>query len=228
MLGLIKHVHGEERMTLDQHLVDRLINLPVSESKIIQEWVIYLRDEIKAGRQPFNVISPFVDGLAARGEASAAQLLGELMLADDLYLTEDLAESLGEMGKAAEPAVPYLVTLLQKGNGEWSRAKAAWALGEIGELNSVGVLIEALSDEASSVRVNAVNALRSLHWKAASSVVMKLLEQDEDYLVRAMAALALGEWKELEVAPLIEKYLSVETNPTLIKAYEESLGLLRE
>ena len=73
-------------------------------------------------------------------------------------------------------AVPILVPLLQD---EQINYNVAWALGEIGDRQAIGPLIEALRDKSSDVRVIAIQALEKLEAKEAMPQLRALLNDQE-------------------------------------------------
>ncbi|MGH7450190.1 MAG: HEAT repeat domain-containing protein, partial [bacterium] len=206
-LNRMNQANGDDYNRLYRDFACWIADLPPSKSKTIREYVAKLRDKIQAEDLEGTEIEPFVDGLVARHDPEAAPLLGELLILDNFFMKEDLAEGLGEMGETAKGAVPYLIQVIRKNGNEeeqWVRAKAAWALGKIGDASAVEALIDALSDPAGPVRLNATSALRALGAKRATRKILRMMEKDKDYLVRAEAARALGNWQIQEALPLLK------------------------
>ena len=73
-------------------------------------------------------------------------------------------------------AVPILVPLLQD---EQINYNVAWALGEIGDDQAIGPLIEALRDKSSDMRASAISALEKLGAVAALPHLQALLNDQE-------------------------------------------------
>jgi HEAT repeat protein len=73
-------------------------------------------------------------------------------------------------------AVPILIPLLQD---EQINYNVAWALGEIGDDQAIGPLIEALRDKSSDMRVSAISALEKLGAVAALPHLYALLNDHE-------------------------------------------------
>jgi HEAT repeat protein len=97
-------------------------------------------------------------------------------------------------------AVPILIPLLQD---EQINYNVAWALGEIGDDQAIGPLIEALRDKSSDMRVSAISALEKLGTIAALPHLYALLNDHEkshtgdqiSVAERAKAAIAALETK---------------------------------
>jgi HEAT repeat protein len=73
-------------------------------------------------------------------------------------------------------AVPILVPLLQD---EQINYNVAWALGEIGDEQAIGPLIESLRDKSSDMRVSAIRALQKLGAIAALPHLQAILNDHE-------------------------------------------------
>jgi HEAT repeat protein len=230
-LNRMNQANGDDFNRLYMDFAGWIADLPPSKSRAIREYVAKLVDRVRAKDMHGTEIGVFVDGLLERRDPEAAPLLGELLMLDNFPMKEDLAEGLGEMGKTAKGAVPYLIQIVRK-NGEeqeqWLRAKAAWALGKIGDTSAVDALIDSLSDPAGSVRLNAANALRLLGAKKATPKILHMMEKDRDYLVRAEAARALGNWQIQEALPILRRLSAGENNPTVAKAFQEALQKLEK
>lgn len=230
-LNRMNRANRDDYNRLYRDFVCWIADLPPSQSKAIREYVAKLRDKIRAEDMDGTEIEPFVDGLVARHDPEAALLLGELLILDNFHMKEDLAEGLGEMGETAKGAVPYLMQIVRKNEEEeeqWLRAKAAWALGKIGDASAVDALIDALSDPAGPVRLSATNALRTIGATKATRKILRMMEKDKDYLVRAEAARALGNWQIQEALPILRGLLAGEDNPTVVKAFQEALQKLEK
>jgi HEAT repeat protein len=84
-------------------------------------------------------------------------------------------------------AVPILVPLLQD---EQINYNVAWALGEIGDNQATGPLIEALRDKSTDMRVSAISALEKLGAVAALPHLHALLNDHEKTHFGAQIAVA--------------------------------------
>ena len=148
--------------------------------------------------------------LSAMGEAAVGPLIDALEGSAAGHERAEAAETLGDIGLAAQPAIPALTARLRD-ESEQVRAQAAEALGTIAQADSAAVppLGGALGDESVPVRRNAAFALLRLgpHGEAAVPALGNVL-YDEDRYVRGDAAHALlriGTPKALEtVLPFLE------------------------
>ncbi len=148
--------------------------------------------------------------LSAIGEAAVGPLIDALQGGAAEHERAEAAETLGDIGLAAEPAIPALTGRLQD-DSDQVRAQAAEALGTIAQTDSAAApaLAGALGDESGSVRRNAAFALIQLgpHGEAAIPALGDVLD-DEDRYVRgdaAQALLRIGTPRALEtVLPFLE------------------------
>jgi HEAT repeat protein len=118
---------------------------------------------------------------------------------------------LGELGPAAEAAIPELVKALSDPNG-YVRAAAAEALGKLGPAAEAAIpeLVKVLSDPEAMVRLALTRALGKLGHSAEAAIpeLVKALS-DSNGNVRAAAAEALG-----KLGPAAEAAI-----PELVKAH---------
>lgn len=164
----------------------------------LRAWLSRALDEVRAGRLKPEVLEPFAAGLAdPHQDPEAAPLIGELMLLAEGSVPEDLAETLGEMGEAATGAMSQLIQLVRRRDPDnsWARAKGAWALGQIGGLEAVDALAEALTDPSSSVRLHALESLGTVSGEKALPHVRALAQHDPDPQVRSEAERVLAGWE---------------------------------
>ena len=125
-------------------------------------------------------------------------------------------DSLAGMG---EVAVQALIEALDDDDPE-TREKAAWALGEIGDVRAVEPLIGKLEDEAVPVRVKAAWALGKIGDERAKLPLSRAL-QDEDEEVRVQVAAVMTSlgWEAIpaeeapEVIPAPEEPIPAEVAP---------------
>ena len=220
LLSKIKQCSVDEYLPLSGQIAREIADLPPDESAAILEWVSRLYQRVKDGDESFDVLATFAQGLAARHDGRAADLLGRIMVDEDMYLTEDIAEWLEEMGPAARPAVPYLVQVLNQHEEMWPRAKAARALGIIGERSAQDPVLAALHDSDGTVRGAALDALVALNLPVPLPDLIALATGDQDYLVRTAALRAIGRWYPDDVETVLEM-LGNEVNPTVQKAIAE-------
>jgi len=90
----------------------------------------------------------------------------------------------------AQRAVDVLIRVLEADPYEAARANAAWALGESGDRGAVPVLIRALGDEDTFVRLRAVSALLKFRSREAIPGLVTCLS-DKSPMVRERAHMAL-------------------------------------
>ena len=106
------------------------------------------------------------------------------------------------------------------------RCDATRALGELGDSTAVEPLIDMLDDSWVNVRIYAVQSLGKLGEQQATPALIKVLgNQDENDLVRAGAAAALGMLKDPRaLIPLRELIMKAdelgEIEDTALKAYK--------
>lgn len=217
LLLKIKNCSADEYLPLSGQIAREIADLPVHESAAVLDWTSRLYQQVKTGDESFDVLATFAQGLAARHDQNAADLLGRIMVDEEMHLTEDVAEWLEEMGSAARPAVPYLIQVLEHQDETWPRAKAAQTLGAIGDRSARDALVAALRDSDGTVRNAALDALVSLNLPVPLTELMDLATGDQDYLVRTSALRAVGRWYPRELNSVLEK-LGDETNPTVQKA----------
>ena len=105
------------------------------------------------------------------------------------------ADTLGQLGPAAERAVPALISALRDTDEE-VRISAAISLGEIGPKaeKAANALAKAIKSRDKELRRAAVNGLAKLGWaakKAAPTLIDALKDEDEE--IRRVAASCLAE-----------------------------------
>jgi hypothetical protein len=145
--------------------------------------------------------------LRARGLAYVQKISQEhqTKLADwliDLIFGRNIDESayadpiLDSLSTASSQSLKLIVdrisSLLKKDGDSFVRVRAAWALREIGSLEAVPALLQALKDEDSVVRGFAAAALGQIGSEAAVPALLQALS-DEDSFVQWFAAAALGQ-----------------------------------
>ena len=131
--------------------------------------------------------------LSAMGEAALGPLVDSLQNGAAEHERAEAAETLGDIGLAAGPAVPALAGRLRDESPQ-VRAQAAEALGTIAQTDAdaAPALAEALGDENDNVRRNAAFALVRLGPHAEEAIpALRDVLYDEDRYVRGDAAQAL-------------------------------------
>lgn len=122
--------------------------------------------------------------------ARIARLVENLRVpeAQDRY---NAAETLAEMGKLAEDAVPALARTLHEDNDYDVREMAAAALGEIRSTRAIPALIDALDSDGDRVRMLSASALGKIGTEEALSALSNLLEYgDQEESEAAAGAIA--------------------------------------
>lgn len=94
-------------------------------------------------------------------------------------------------GLRAREALPALRRAAREGDNQNVRAQAVRALGRIGDLEDLSLVVEAAGDEAWPVRVQAANALGIL-GEPSTAPVLEELVADREWWVRSAAASALA------------------------------------
>ena len=139
------------------------------------------------------------------------------------------ARGLGDLGRAAHPAVPALLTALSEGNVELKTA-ALEALGEIGAYHPrlSQSLIGCLSSPDWNVRAAAAKTIGHLSSTNEvdnySTELIKLLTLDDDSRVQVAAAFSLGKVRPVTpqgISTLIASLYSVDDNVSQVA--EEAL-----
>jgi HEAT repeat protein len=153
-------------------------------------------------------------------EKMLAEMRGALTDSDGM-VRSTAATAIGNLGAAAVPAVPQLITRLKEDSVKEARETAARALGRIGkaapdERSFVGPLQAAARDDADPVtRVVALGALAMIDLDVTGQIssLRKYLHHDEA-LVRMKASHALGMIGKpaRDAAPEIVAVLKLETD----------------
>ena len=104
-----------------------------------------------------------------------------------------------------------LTTALRRDASPKVRASAAWALGNIGDRESVDELAAALSDTSRGVRLRAAWAIGNAEPKQAPKALLDLLS-DRETEVKQMAAWALFNIQDPDAVPALDSALRRETD----------------
>jgi len=144
---------------------------------------------------------------AAAGVLSEIQVIGSSRLADVQTRTHvltgsdaDSADHAGQLravgmlaGRRDAAAAADLARMLSADPDPVIRTQAATALGRVGTAEAATALTAALGDQAVSVRVQGVHALRMVEGVRALGRLREVLTRDPDSRVRRAAARALAE-----------------------------------
>ncbi len=154
--------------------------------------------------------------------------LPQLRFGETRALRELAAQTLGERGDPV--AITTLVTALQEDDGEYVRAAAAWALGQIGPHpdSALALSRRLLEDGRREVRIGAAVAIARLQAPEGIAAMTRALGEDVSAEVRNAAAVALvslqGEGAE---AALLEA-LRAEGDRGVRRTVAESLGMRKQ
>ena len=161
-----------------------------------------LDESVDALTRALNDPDDDVKGMAAssivrlrawRGKDVVPALIKALK-SDEEMMPYFAVEALGQLGPAAEEAIPALLEMIKHDDFWFVADRAAEALGKIGPA-AVPLLLEALNNSNEAVRAHAAEALGGVGdgGHVAIPKLIAALKHDEDAGVRAAAARALGE-----------------------------------
>ncbi len=119
------------------------------------------------------------------------------------------------------PAVEPLIRCLES-KDYIVRLYAALSLGEIGDRRVEAYLIKALMDESEKVRGGAAGALKYIGGPEAVEPLINCLENDEDWIVRRLAAVSLGVIKDKRAVESLTRALN-DKNYDVKEAAREAL-----
>ena len=128
-----------------------------------------------------------------------------------------------------ESVTPSILDLLSSADDD-VRAESARALGYLGERyrERIGpALLKLVNDESQHVRNEAVEALGSQPYPGAKEALTRVLLSDPDWVVRASAAEALGNYRDESLVTKLEQVLRDGQEKPMVKAYAAlAIGLL--
>ncbi|BDA66881.1 hypothetical protein CAL7716_010470 [Calothrix sp. PCC 7716] len=198
----------------------------------IQRKYNYRGTEQVISNQPLDPYPPTVASQINLSEPDALEQLTQALNADPLnsdgriqqVMAANTLENLANLGLfeevGAQPLVTALQNMIHDGAGH---ALAAKKLGELGDKRAIETLLQALNDNSSEVRVNAIDALAKLGDLRVVDRIIQCL-QDSDFFVRVAAARALAQFKDIKaIEPLIEA-LKIENQSTACSAIATALG----
>ncbi len=120
------------------------------------------------------------------------------------------------------PDTRGLIKRLSEERNPAERSMAAWWLGEHETRRAVEPLLDALKDDSRTVRLTSAWALGEIKDRDSEDGLIKMLETDDDLLVREMAVLALGEIEDPYAVKALEK--AYESDERLALAVVWALG----
>lgn len=118
-----------------------------------------------------------------------------------------------------------LVEFLRTRDHRVNLPQVAFSLGRVGGKETVVALTNALSDENSLLRTEAVSSLGLLGDKTAVQSICETLTKDSDHNVRANACVALGKLGDLRAKPFLERALK-DKNDFVAALAKEALDRL--
>ena len=151
------------------------------------------------------------EGLAKIGADAVPELLAAITERPDSEVASWAAIALGDIGS---PAVPHLARALASASLSTSaRANAARALGLSHDLRATDALLQAMEDDATEIRIQAVRSLADLRGveteeKAGESAVVEALS-DPEIAVRDVAMLVLEDWPGVTTNDRLKKKLNL-------------------
>lgn len=150
-----------------------------------------------AGDADIYVQITALQGLAARGAVKQiSQIVRSLNRSGHTNSTM-LADVLRRFG---EDAVPALLKLAQSGAGVEIRMAAIMALGSIGSLQAVRVLMKLIGDAEDDIRIQSIDALGRIGDARAAKIIATHLEE-KSAVIRLHAAKALGQLGQVATMP---------------------------
>jgi HEAT repeat protein len=154
----------------------------------------------RAAKVLFQISLEWGQQVPSEAKTSLEDLSAALNDRDEKVRT-DIVIFLGNMGKSAENAVPYLIPIFKNDPQTKVRISATDALGNIGlsAKSALPDLIDRLkNDDKSEVRASAAAALGNIS-ESDASIVPDLIEalNNDDWEVRNNAAIALGKMGKL-------------------------------
>lgn len=136
-----------------------------------------------------------------------------------------VTEALGTR-EDANAVLPTLMKLIQDANPVVRRT-AADSMGNIGDVNAVSSLCDAMNDEDETVRSHAAEALGKIPTDQSAEVLVQAFLHDEDYNVRYFAKQSLGEVGIVAVEAIID-VVNETDDPALLVEICEILGNLAD
>lgn len=126
-------------------------------------------------------------------DSQTLQPLIEALKDSDAKVVQAAAESLGFL---ADPQAVSALNETLHHPEPWVRMTVVQSLGRIHHPDSLHALIDALDDCDSWVKIAAIEALSSLENPVIVTPLIQILAQNEDFMIRAFAAAALGRQKD--------------------------------
>lgn len=202
--------------------------------RIVVSAVRYLRDSkdgaanplfVKLTDDPNSAIAQAaIDALGKSGDHSyAPKLIADLLSSDfPSGLKPDLLLALGEL--RAEDAVAPLITIAKNPDEQTTmREYACYALGRIGNPDSLPTIIEVYRSKNDYLRAYAVSALSGFSGPRVDSLLIEALK-DDFWRVRENAAQSLGKRKVAQAVPILEYKAKYDPTANVRLAAVTALG----
>ncbi len=152
-------------------------------------WLPFLHRALRSTNREVRIQAAVMLGLLKDRTPGTIEAMRDALILDrDPDVRAMVARSF--LAIPAQRAVDLLVRILEADPYEAARANAAWALGESGDRKAVPVLIRALQDEDTFVRLRAVSALLKFQAREAVPALVGCLS-DKSPMVRERAHMAL-------------------------------------
>ena len=142
----------------------------------------------------------------------------------NIKLKVEIIRALTEIGDSR--TVKSLMEVLENGNNDLQKQRAAEALGKIGDFHSIEGLIDLMGSENTLLRRNSVKALAKINDHRTAKALVNSLE-DSDEWVRWQIVNALGEIKHPSVVPHLITTLNDPSNYVRLSS-AISLGNIRD
>lgn len=212
----------------------KIKNWEDEETEVLSSSLRYLSHYPEKGSE--DLIMPLVEHSSKTLASAALTAIGKcgteksadilLDLLDDDDFTEELKpviiKSLGEM--KAEISVDILIEILEDIDEERSwRWNACEALGNIAHPDALEAIKNALNDDDTYLRANAVKALRYYKDAEVEQVLIQAL-RDSFWRVRVSAAEALGERKSRDAVDILVYKVKKDPENNVKIAAVEALG----
>lgn len=152
-------------------------------------------------------------------ESMTPILLNIINSADTILVRRAAAEAFSKVGDAS--GMKQVLRVLKNEKEDTNiRASIAKAIGRIGGLKEIPLLLSLLKSSDSLLRMNAIIGLGTIQDSAPLATLKYLLEHDSDALVRGAAAWAIGEIGEKQSLPYLYKALKDKNSNVCIAAAE--------
>lgn len=196
-----------DKASMPRQLKDLIIRLHHADP-VERAWAAYQLAKLRRGA------APAVPYLVSLLEDETPVLLtryvgGGFHSSSDTTPADEAVRTLGQIG---EPATTSLILAL-KHPRPGVRARAAKALGHIGDINAIEFLLATLHDNERKVRASAALALGNYRNPRAAQMIMDAWTQQSDPAVQADMVYALAQINDIMAAPfLIDKSQAADVN----------------